>query len=102
VNSLVAVVDSGGSWATLRPVLLTALLVGGVMLASQLLGSISGMIRMIQGEPIGDYLRSLVHRQSMTLDLAFYDLPEYYDHLHRALWPRCCAWQSSTPGAAAR
>jgi len=84
VNILVAVVDSGGGWATLRPAVLLALLVGGVMLASQLLGSISGTIRMIQGELVGDYLRSLVHRQSVSLDLAFYDLPEYYDHLHRA------------------
>ena len=54
------------------------------MLVSQLPGSVAGTIRMIQEELVGDYMRSLVHRQSVSLDLAFYDLPDYYDHLHRA------------------
>ena len=84
VDGLVQVVGAGFAWATIRPLLLTALLMGAVMLTSQLLGSVSGMIRMVQGELVGDHVRSLVHRQSVALDLAFYDLPQYYDHLHRA------------------
>ncbi len=84
VNSLVRTVGAGLAWATLRPVVLTALLIGGVMLASQLLGGVAALIRLLQGEVVGDYLRALVHRQSVALDLAFYDLPEYYDHLYRA------------------
>jgi ATP-binding cassette subfamily B protein len=84
VDSLVRVVGAGLAWATVRPVLMTALLMGDVMLVSQLPGSVAGTIRMIQEELVGDYMRSLVHRQSVSLDLAFYDLPDYYDHLHRA------------------
>ena len=84
VDGLVQVVGAGFAWETIRPLLLTALLMGAVMLTSQLLGSVSGMIRMVQGELVGDHVRSLVHRQSVALDLAFYDLPQYYDHLHRA------------------
>ena len=84
VNSLVAVVSSGGDPATLMPALLLALLMAGVILLTQMLTSIATWVRTIQGELVSDYVTSLVHRQSARLDMAFYDSPDYYDHLHRA------------------
>ena len=84
VNSLVVVVSSGGDPATLAPALLLALLMGLVMLLTQMLSSITTWVRTIQGELVRDYITSLVHRQSARLDMAFYDSPDYYDHLHRA------------------
>jgi ATP-binding cassette, subfamily B, bacterial len=84
VNSLVAVVSSGGDSATLAPALLLALLMGLVMLLTQMLSSTTTWVRTIQGELVRDHITSLVHRQSARLDMAFYDSPDYYDHLHRA------------------
>jgi len=84
VNSLVAVVDSGGSWATLRPALLLGILMGLIMLAGQLLGVVTGWVRTIQGELVTDHITELVHRQCVRLDLAFYDSAQYFDRLHRA------------------
>ena len=84
VNSLVVMVSSGGAPATLAPALLLALLMGLVMLLTQMLSSITTWVRTIQGELVRDYITSLVHRQSARLDMAFYDSPDYYDHLHRA------------------
>jgi len=84
VNSLVLVVDSDGSAAAIRPALLLALLMGLIMLLGQLLTSIAGWVRTAQAELVVDHVTSLVHHQSARLDLAFYDSPDYYDHLHRA------------------
>jgi len=84
VNSLVLVVDSHGDWAAIRPALLVALLMALVMLLSQLLGSLAGWVRTAQGELVADHIAGIVHRQSVRLDLAFYDSPVYFDHLHRA------------------
>ncbi len=84
VNSLVAVVDTGGSWETVRPALLLALVMGLVMLLSQVLRGLTTWVRTAQGELVRDYLTGLVHTQSLRVDLAFYDLPDYFDHLHRA------------------
>lgn len=84
VNSLVAVIESGGDWAALRPALLLALLMGAILLVQELLNGVSSWVRMAQGELVQDHVSALIHRQSMALDMAFYDSSEYYDHLHRA------------------
>jgi len=68
----------------LKPALLPALVMGGLLLLGQMLNSLLGMVRTEQGELVKDYVTSLVHQQSIRLDLAFYDSPDYYDHLHRA------------------
>lgn len=84
VDSLVAAVGSGGAWESVRPTLVLAALVAGVMLVTQLLGSATGYVRTAQSELVRDHITALIHRKSIAVDLAFYDLPEYYDHLHRA------------------
>ncbi len=35
-------------------------------------------------ELVQDHIRALIHRKSVEVDLAYYDLPDYFDHLHRA------------------
>jgi len=84
VNSLVAVVSSGGSWATLQPARLLGILMGLIMLAGQLLGVVTGWVRTIQGELVTDHITELVHRQCVRPDLAFYDSAQYFDRRHRA------------------
>src|ERR1044072_9525391 len=59
------VVRANGSWPAMRNVLLLVPLVGGVLL-------------------LLDHITALIHEKSVTVDLAFYELADYYDHLHRA------------------
>jgi ATP-binding cassette subfamily B protein len=86
VNSLVAVVSSHGNPATVGPTVMLALTMGITMLLTQLLGTATGWVRSVQSELVADHITTLVHGQSVKLDLSFYDTPDYYDHLHRARW----------------
>jgi ATP-binding cassette subfamily B protein len=38
----------------------------------------------VQAELLQDHITSLIHEKSVAVDLAFYELSDYYDHLHRA------------------
>jgi ATP-binding cassette subfamily B protein len=84
VDSLVAVIEAGGTWETIRPTIVLAALMGGLQLMTQILTSVTVWIRTAQSELVKDYVISLVHEQSIALDLSFYDSADYYDHLHRA------------------
>ncbi len=84
VNSLVPVLGSHGDWQTFRPVLVPMGLMGAVLLLTELLRSATVWVRTIQADLLKDHVTGLVHTKSVELDLAFYDLPEFYDHLHRA------------------
>ena len=55
-----------------------------ILLLGELLRGAIGWIRTVQSELVQDHINSLIHRKSVEVDLAFYDLPEYFDHLHRA------------------
>ncbi len=84
VDHLVIAVNAGGAGPDLRPVGLFAVALGAVMLLGQVLGSLTTWIRTAHGEVLRDYVMSLVHRQSLLLDMAFYDSAEHFDRLHRA------------------
>jgi len=84
VDSLVALIESGGSRETVQTTLLLTVLMGLVMLLSQLLGSLLNWVSTAQSELVRDHVMTLVHQKSISLDLSFYDSAEYYDHLHRA------------------
>ncbi|MCH8319572.1 MAG: ABC transporter ATP-binding protein [Acidobacteria bacterium] len=84
VDGLVAAVEAGGSWESVQPTLILVALMAGVMLAKELLNSATGWIRTAQSELVKDHISTLIHKKSVAVDLAFYESPEYYDHLHRA------------------
>jgi ATP-binding cassette subfamily B protein len=84
VNALVPVAQSGGSWETARPALMWMGVMAGIVLAGEVLRAVAGWVRTAQSELVRDHLQDRIHRQSLAVDLAFYDSPEYYDHLHRA------------------
>ncbi|MGB7116212.1 MAG: ABC transporter ATP-binding protein [Anaerolineales bacterium] len=85
VDSLVAVVEAGGSRESISPLLFSVALMAIVMLLKELLSSLSNYIRTVQSERVTDYISDLIHRKSISVDLAFYDSPDYYDQLHRAM-----------------
>lgn len=84
IDSLVVAVGTGGSWESIRPPLCLAALMAGVVLWTELMQSASSWVRAAQGELMRDHLSTLVHKKSVTVDLAFYESPEYYDRLDRA------------------
>ena len=84
VNHLVGAIRAGGEWTLVQPALISASLLLVVMLASEALRALSNWVRTAQSDLVQDYITALVHERSATVDLAFYDSPEFYDHLHRA------------------
>jgi hypothetical protein len=84
VDGIAAVVAAGGDSATIRPLLPPAALMGAAMLGMSLIQSLLTWVREIQGELVRLAISGLVHRQSASVDYAFYESPDYYDQLHRA------------------
>ncbi len=65
-------------------VLLLLLLLGGMLLLMEVVRNAINWVRTVQAELLQDHITSLIHEKSVTADLAFYELSDYYDHLHRA------------------
>jgi len=75
---------AGGSWESVRPTLILVVLMALVMLLADVLRSITSWVRTGQSELFQDHIRNLIHEKSVAVDLAFYESPEFFDHLHRA------------------
>ncbi len=84
VNQLVVAFRARGDPGALRPAIISAALIAVVLLLMELLKSISNWVRTAQSGLVQDHITALVHRQSLAADLAFYDSPDFYNHLHRA------------------
>src|SRR3989454_9731081 len=84
VDGLQAAVGRGTSWETVRPVLLIVVGIGGVLLLTELLKVCLEWIGTAQSELVQDHITDLVHAKSTAVDLAFYETPDFYDHLYRA------------------
>ena len=85
VDSLIAAVNARGSAESISPVIIWAGLTAAVMILIEFLQSAADWIRSAQSELLQDHIKNLIHQQSATVDLAFYDSPEYYDRLEQAL-----------------
>ena len=83
VDSLVAVTRGGGSSASLRAPLILALAMGGLLLLGELLRAAVRWVRTAHSEVIRDHVSGLVHEKALSLDLAYFESPEYHDQLHR-------------------
>ena len=84
VDGVVASARSGGAWPNVRHVLLVLLLLGGILLLMEVVRNAINWVRTVQSELLQDHITSLIHEKSVSADLAFYELSDYYDHLHRA------------------
>ena len=84
VNSLVAATAAGGSWEALQPTIILAGAIGLILILMEVLRSVTEWVRATQAELAQDYIHALLHDKSTTLDIGFYDNPDYYDRLHRA------------------
>ena len=84
VNAVAAALGRGSDWQNALPIVWSALGFAGVLVATELLRSLDAWIRANQAERIRMHLARLIQRQSVAVDLAFYETPEYFDSLHRA------------------
>jgi ATP-binding cassette, subfamily B, bacterial len=89
VDGVVAAVRNDSSWPVVRHVLVLLMLLGGILLLIEVVRGGINWVRTVQAELLQDHITSLIHEKSVTADLAFYELSDYYDHLHRA---RAEAW----------
>jgi ATP-binding cassette, subfamily B, bacterial len=77
-------IHAHGSWPAMRNVLLLLLALGGTLLLMEVVRNVINWVRTVQTELLQDHITALIHEKSVTVDLAFYELADYYDHLHRA------------------
>jgi ATP-binding cassette subfamily B protein len=84
VDDLVRALRSDFSWPEMQHAMMLALLVGGVLLLMEVVRNTINWVRTVQAELLQDHITSLIHEKSVAVDLAFYELSDYYDHLHRA------------------
>ena len=73
-----------GSWSAMLHVLQVVLLLGATLLLMEVVRNAINWVRTVQAELLQDHITALIHEKSVTVDLAFYELADYYDHLHRA------------------
>ena len=84
VDSLAGAIGAGGDWNSIGPTLILGALMGLLLLLGELLRGVADWVRAAQGRFVEDYISALVHYKSTTVDLEFYESPDFHDHLHRA------------------
>jgi ATP-binding cassette subfamily B protein len=55
-----------------------------VLLLTEVLAGVTRWVRTAQADLVQDRIAFLIHQKSVAADLAFYESPEFYDHLHLA------------------
>ena len=84
VDQLVIALKAEPSWNAFRLVLPYVIAMAVILLLTELLSYVAGFVRTVQSELVRDYISGLIHVKSVAADLAFYDMPEYFDRLYRA------------------
>ena len=84
VDALVAAIASDRSWAAFEPVLLFAALMAATLLLAEVLQLAAEWIRAKQADLVQDHIARLVQDKCVSIDMGFYEMPTFYDHLHRA------------------
>ncbi len=84
VDGVVATVGSAGVGPSTSTVFILASAMGGILLLGELLRSAADAVRTLQAKRVEDHVSALIHLQSTTVDLAFYESADFHDHLHRA------------------
>jgi ATP-binding cassette subfamily B protein len=84
VDGLTAAMSAGVSWEHFEPVLLLAGLMASILILTEFFQVCTEWIRTTQSELIQDYIARLVHEKSISVDMGFYEMADFYDGLHRA------------------
>src|SRR5690606_28011006 len=84
VDAVAVAAGAGFSLASLEPILWPGGLMVAVLLSQQILQGVAGWIRSAQSELIQDHIKAIIHQKAASVDLEFYDKPEYHDYMSRA------------------
>ncbi len=84
VDQIAAALNNSRSPIDWSPILVLVGAFAAVVLLGEVLSSVASWVRSAQSELVQDHISALVHDQSIAVDLAFYEFPDYYDRLHRA------------------
>jgi ATP-binding cassette subfamily B protein len=84
VDGISAAVGSGATWINFEPVAVVAGLMIGTLVLTEVLQLCGEWVRATQSELIQDYIAQLVHEKCVSVDMGFYEMSTFYDHLHRA------------------
>jgi ATP-binding cassette subfamily B protein len=84
VDGVQAAVGQGSSWQTVQPVLLVAGAIGGVLILTELIKVALEWIGAVQSELVQDHVSDLLHAKATSVDLAFFETPDFHDHMYRA------------------
>lgn len=85
IDGLVEAAGQGQAWAVVEPLLAPGAAMAALLLAGYVVGSAARWIRTGLSETFRDHLRSLVHEQAVSLDLAHYENSAYHDRMHRVM-----------------
>ena len=84
VDAITGAIGGGLSWENLAPVMFPAGAMAGLMILGQVLQNAVIWVRTAQAEHVTDHIKQLIHTKTAAVDLEFYDIPEYFDHMQRA------------------
>ncbi|MGF1673953.1 MAG: ABC transporter ATP-binding protein [Rivularia sp. (in: cyanobacteria)] len=84
INSFVAVVKTDIRSTNLTAALIYIAILVGLLLFGGAIANFNIWVQSQIAELTQDYASSAIHRQAISLDLAFFESPDYYNHLHRA------------------
>jgi ATP-binding cassette, subfamily B, bacterial len=84
VDALARAIGKGVSFSNFQPVLVYGGLMAAVLVLTELVQVFSEWIRTAQSELVQDHISALVQNKSVSVDMAFYEMPEFHDHLYRA------------------
>jgi ATP-binding cassette, subfamily B, bacterial len=84
IDTLVPAIGNGWSWENVAPAVVPTMLMVAVVILIEVTAGIGNWVRTGQAELVRDHLSALIHKKSITVDLAFYESPEYHDRLEQA------------------
>ena len=84
VDAAEAAVGQGVAWEQVSQLLLPASIMGGLLLAQRVMGSVTQYVNTAQSEHVGDHLKNLIHDKAASVEYWFYESDRYYDLLEQA------------------
>ncbi len=73
-----------GDYSATHRVVALLICVAGVSVASSVLRSLSTVSGDVQSQEVSDKMQTALHKQSVNIDLGYYENSKFYDTLHRA------------------
>jgi len=84
VDGVQAAVGRGSSWESVQPILLVGGAIGGILILTELIKVALEWIGAVQSELVQDHVSDLLHAKAISVDLAFFETPDFHDHMYRA------------------